>query len=117
LELAIKQAIEEHCPDLVDLQVEGVTNHPHLEKKLQQNSTGWKIIKHAGQLRNGEMMTEDVAGKSVLICKANDHLMHTGICVPHAKWNYIPASSKETYLAVNLDTVTTFSRLANVSMI
>lgn len=77
LELGIKEAIEEICPDLAGLEVEGVVAAPKppSENGKEQHSThGWKTIDNMTSLKNGAMKTMEVTGTSLLICRVNDKL-------------------------------------------
>ncbi len=77
LELGIKQAIEEHCPDLLELEVEGITapeNNHTINGKEKQASKGWQIIADVQHLRNGEMKPVDTPGTPVVVCKVNGKL-------------------------------------------
>ena len=79
MELAIKQAIEENCPDLVSLEVEGIVEPAPKEKKqasLERDLAipSWKTINGVSDLSNGGMKFIDVSGTQILICKANNKL-------------------------------------------
>lgn len=76
LELGIKQAIEENCPDLLGLEVEGATsiNLTGYGKEKTPSSQGWKNISGVDKLRNGEMQPVEVVGTSLIICKVNDNM-------------------------------------------
>ncbi len=76
LELGIKEAIEEICPDLAGLEVEGVVAPAkHSENGKQQQAThGWKTIDNIAQLKNGAMKTVEVSGTSLIVCRVNDNL-------------------------------------------
>ncbi|MEO8111570.1 MAG: NifU family protein [Ginsengibacter sp.] len=76
LELGIKQAIEENCPDLVGLEVEGATsiNLTGYGKEKAPSSQGWKKINGVDNTSNGEMEMVEVLGKSLVICKVNDQM-------------------------------------------
>lgn len=77
LELGIKEAIEENCPDLLGLEVEGAVS---LKKDLNQNgkelqqatTKGWKVINDVNQFRNGTMTVLEISGVSLIICRVND---------------------------------------------
>jgi len=85
LELAIKQAIEEACPDLLGLEVEGVVAPPEPKKlfkilnqpqeaPMSRARSGWTVIPGVAQLGNGAMKTVEAAGIPMIICKVNEHL-------------------------------------------
>jgi Fe-S cluster biogenesis protein NfuA/nitrite reductase/ring-hydroxylating ferredoxin subunit len=85
LELGIKQAIEENCPDLLGLEVEGVTDSTK-EKFAQQADTGWKVLKGLEQLPNGAMKLLESAGIPLIICRVNNQL--------YAYRNFCPACER-----------------------
>lgn len=78
LELGIKQAIEENCPDLLDLEVEGITS-PKPGKHSEH--AGWKVIKGPDELPDGAMKPMEIAGTSLIICRVNNQLYaYRNIC-------------------------------------
>jgi Fe-S cluster biogenesis protein NfuA/nitrite reductase/ring-hydroxylating ferredoxin subunit len=77
LELAIRHAIEEACPDLIGFEVEGappqsagatVAPHP------QRATPNWIVIDHALQLDDGAGMSVRVGDLRLVICKVNGDL-------------------------------------------
>jgi Fe-S cluster biogenesis protein NfuA/nitrite reductase/ring-hydroxylating ferredoxin subunit len=75
LELGIKQAIEESCPDLLGLEVEGMLSEDNkisINGNAKPGSQGWKPVGNVGNLRNSEMKMIDVQGASVVVCKVSD---------------------------------------------
>lgn len=76
LELGIKQAIEENCPDLLGLEVEGATSINLVSNGKQQTLTyqGWKTITGVNKLTNGEMKPVELSGIQLIVCKVNDQL-------------------------------------------
>ncbi len=77
LELGIKKEIEEHCPDLLGLEVVGVVSpaKPSENGKIKQpSSQGWDMIDNIAQLRNGEMKIVETSGTSLIVCRVNDKL-------------------------------------------
>ncbi len=75
LELGIKEAIEENCPDLLGLEVDGVVAPAiHSENgKAKQQSTAWKTI-DMDKLNNGRMKVVEISGISVIVCRVDDKL-------------------------------------------
>jgi Fe-S cluster biogenesis protein NfuA/nitrite reductase/ring-hydroxylating ferredoxin subunit len=73
LELGIQQAIEEICPDLLGLEVEGITALPKPENSIQTD-TGWKVVKGVDQLPNGAMKAVESEGIPLIICRVNNQL-------------------------------------------
>lgn len=74
LELGIKQAIEETCPDLLGLEVEGIASSSKTEK-TSMNSTanaGWKVLRGLDDLADGSMKDVEIPGMPLLICRVNN---------------------------------------------
>jgi len=72
LELGIRQAIEEYCPDLSGLEVEGVSQpHDHLPLKKEQ---GWQIVNGPDKLSSGRMVAQEVNGTALIICRVDQTL-------------------------------------------
>ena len=82
LELGIKQAIEEICPDLLELQVEGIVT----SARSNHNERGWKTIKGVDSLPNEGIRAVEVAGTNLIICKLNEQL--------YAYQNFCPACER-----------------------
>lgn len=77
LELGIKKEIEENCPDLLGLEVEGVVApaiHSENGKADSQTSGGWKVIDNISQVKNGAMKVVEVSGKSLVTLRVNGKL-------------------------------------------
>jgi Fe-S cluster biogenesis protein NfuA len=69
LELAVRQAVEEACPDLLGFEVEGVaTDHTPAE------APKWTIIEDFGRLEDGEMRPLEIGAVAVLVLKAGGQL-------------------------------------------
>ena len=80
LELGIKEAIEEECPDLMGLEVEGLADNP-LAREIQKNNTtakngesNWKVVPGLDNLVDGDKKAIEVKGISLMICKVDDKL-------------------------------------------
>jgi len=86
LELAIKQTIEEMCPDLLQLNVEGIeaiNGNDHGSLKSEQHLTqGWTQLNGVSDLASGQMKFADVNGTQLVICKINDELFAYKNCCP-----------------------------------
>lgn len=72
LELGIKQAIEEICPDLLGLEVEGAVEAP--SKSSHNLDAGWKVIKGVDVLPNGAMKAVEIPGLQLIICRVDKKL-------------------------------------------
>lgn len=72
LELAIKQSIEEHCPDLLELKVEGIEPAPEKENKPKEKTetfgSKWKTINVPGNISDGGMKFFEINGTPLIIC-------------------------------------------------
>jgi len=68
LELAVRQAIEEACPDLMGFEVENAyVAEP--KKKIQ---AGWETIGRVDQLSDGGMLTVHAGGIPLVLCKVGE---------------------------------------------
>jgi Fe-S cluster biogenesis protein NfuA/nitrite reductase/ring-hydroxylating ferredoxin subunit len=78
LELAVRAAIEEACPDLAAFEVEGMKNEsgPTVEsfEHTPNAAPDWTRLESAGELPNGRLMSVRTETDSLLICKVNDQL-------------------------------------------
>ncbi len=74
LELGIKQAIEEICPDLAGLEVEGVVDSPPSKNHSPKTEFGWRVIKGLDDLKNGSMKVVEIPGINLIICRVNNQL-------------------------------------------
>jgi Fe-S cluster biogenesis protein NfuA/nitrite reductase/ring-hydroxylating ferredoxin subunit len=74
LELAIRQAIEQACPDLVNFEVEGVRSGeaPAGSRVSGQKATVWTAIEDAERLAEGEWIPVRVEHIRLIICKVNE---------------------------------------------
>jgi Fe-S cluster biogenesis protein NfuA/nitrite reductase/ring-hydroxylating ferredoxin subunit len=73
LELAIRHAIEEACPDLAGFEVEGVAQEdaptPAAAGPPEQTKPNWIALENAQQLGDGAWMPVRVAGKRLVVCR------------------------------------------------
>jgi Fe-S cluster biogenesis protein NfuA/nitrite reductase/ring-hydroxylating ferredoxin subunit len=72
LELAIRQAIEEACPDLAGFTVEGVSEETKANQTncqpTEQSKPNWVALENAQQLAEGARMLVHAGGKRLVIC-------------------------------------------------
>ena len=86
LELGIKEAIEEECPDLMGLEVEGLADNP-LANEIQKNNqkegqgsnskngkSGYTAVEDLNQLADGQKQSVKVDGVPLVICNVDDNL-------------------------------------------
>ena len=75
LELAIRHAIEQACPDLVHFEVEGVAQDKSAASHVGQRAvTDWTVVKSAHQLEEGAWMPVRIGDVRLVVCKINDTL-------------------------------------------
>jgi len=74
LELAIRQSIEQACPDLVHFEVEGaVRDEEARPSRLSRRTiTDWTVIEEAQQLADGAWLPVRVGEIRLVICKLNE---------------------------------------------
>ncbi len=78
LELAIRHAIEEACPDLAEFEVEGVAEKQADGASVAQlpdrSKPNWIALENAQRLEDGAWMPVRVAGKRLVICRVDGNL-------------------------------------------
>jgi Fe-S cluster biogenesis protein NfuA/nitrite reductase/ring-hydroxylating ferredoxin subunit len=75
LELAIRNAIEQACPDLVHFEVEGVAQDKSAAAPVSRRAvTDWTVVKSAHQLEEGAWMPVRIGDVRLVVCKLNDTL-------------------------------------------
>jgi Fe-S cluster biogenesis protein NfuA/nitrite reductase/ring-hydroxylating ferredoxin subunit len=75
LELAIRNAIEQACPDLVHFEVDGVVQDDELPVESgspAQKSIAWTVIEEAPRLAEGAWMPVRIEQMRLIICKVNE---------------------------------------------
>lgn len=86
LELGIRQAIEEYCPDLLALEVEGVTAIPDSDKTVDKQGDIWKVVNGLSKIPNGKMMAVESYGIPLIVSRINKQL--------YAYRNFCPACER-----------------------
>jgi Fe-S cluster biogenesis protein NfuA/nitrite reductase/ring-hydroxylating ferredoxin subunit len=71
LELAVRGAIEEACPDLAGFEVEGM-KPPDSFQHTPHAAPEWMPIERAADLSNGKVISVPTDAESLLICKIDD---------------------------------------------
>ena len=74
LELAIRQAVEEACPDLLGLEVEGVVPAAEVKLKLPAQAPAWTVVEGLGELCDGEMKSVAVHRTRLIFSKTGGQL-------------------------------------------
>lgn len=99
LELAVRQAIEEACPDLQGFEVEGVPDVADTAPPVHQPNAApkWTVLADPPQLENGAFKSLYVAGAPVLLCQLDGQL--------YAYRDHCPACNLPLHLGVLNDGV------------
>jgi len=74
LDLAIRQAINEACPDLERLEVEGVVPSPNQRFHLPAHAPRWTVVGRREEVVTSDLNAMDVNGTRVLLCRLGDQL-------------------------------------------
>ncbi|MEO7960800.1 MAG: NifU family protein [Ginsengibacter sp.] len=76
LEFGIKQAIEEHCPDLLELKIEGgsMSSLAINGNDTRHTATRWEKVTGTHNLENGDMRSKNIEGNFIIFCKVSDNL-------------------------------------------
>jgi Fe-S cluster biogenesis protein NfuA/nitrite reductase/ring-hydroxylating ferredoxin subunit len=77
LELAIRHAIEEACPDLPSFEVEGLAElsiPPTVAAPPERSKSNWVALENAQQLDDGSWMPVRVGGKRLVVCRVDGNL-------------------------------------------
>jgi Fe-S cluster biogenesis protein NfuA/nitrite reductase/ring-hydroxylating ferredoxin subunit len=78
LELAIRHAIEEACPDLVGFDVEGIPKEEATQTTVasptERAKPNWIALENAENLGDGAWMPVRLAGKRLVVCKVDGNL-------------------------------------------
>lgn len=106
LELAIKQAVEESCPDLLGLEVDGVVAFPEPGQKPKQKTngavSGWTEIAGAALLPESTMKAAEVEGIPLAICRVKDYLFAYKDLCPACELPLTTGTLKEGLLSCRL---------------
>jgi Fe-S cluster biogenesis protein NfuA/nitrite reductase/ring-hydroxylating ferredoxin subunit len=102
LELGIRQSIEEYCPDLLGLEVEGVTEMPNANKGGAKQNSGWKVVNGIGQLPNGKMIAVESDGISLIVSRVNKQLYAYRNLCPGCERPFTNGTLDENILACQL---------------
>jgi Fe-S cluster biogenesis protein NfuA/nitrite reductase/ring-hydroxylating ferredoxin subunit len=74
LELAVRQAVEEACPDLLGFEVEGGVAQEAATDHHPASEPRWMVIDDLGRLEDGEMRFREVSGVPIIFLKAGGNL-------------------------------------------
>lgn len=92
LELAVRHAIEEACPDLLGFEVEGSVAQSEAPVHTPAAAPSWTAVEGIEELSDGEMRFIDVGAVSVLVLKTGGNL--------YAYRNHCPACESNLKAAV-----------------
>ena len=75
LELALRQAIEEACPDLISFECEGVAEAPaNHESHIPNVAPSWTVVDGVQGLADGGLLSIHAAGVPLVLCKTAGQL-------------------------------------------
>jgi len=79
LELAVRHAIEEACPDLAGFEVEGTVKNGASQgatsfAHVPNAAPDWKRIENTGSLRDGGLMTFQTESEPLLVCRIGSQI-------------------------------------------
>jgi Fe-S cluster biogenesis protein NfuA/nitrite reductase/ring-hydroxylating ferredoxin subunit len=74
LELAVRAAIEEACPDLAGFEVEGIKAEADSFAHVPNKAPDWTRIESAQEIGEGEFTTVRTESESLLICRLDSRL-------------------------------------------
>jgi Fe-S cluster biogenesis protein NfuA/nitrite reductase/ring-hydroxylating ferredoxin subunit len=81
LELAVRQAVEEACPDLAGFEVEGMIEPGAHAEHRPADAPQWVSVEDAGYLTEGQMRSVPIAQTPVLFIKAGgNHYAYRDFC-------------------------------------
>jgi Fe-S cluster biogenesis protein NfuA/nitrite reductase/ring-hydroxylating ferredoxin subunit len=75
LELAIKQAIDQHAPDLLGLDVDGVDGVGGSESVDEERPVRWLALDEVGELAAGELRAVTVEGVGLVVANVDGSLL------------------------------------------
>ncbi len=102
LELGIRQSIEEYCPDLVGLEVEGITEIPETKKNGAKHDNGWKVVSGLSKLPSGKMTAVESGGIPLIVSRVNNQLYAYRNLCPACDRPFTNGTLNENILACQL---------------
>lgn len=102
LELGIRQSIEEYCPDLLGLEVEGINEVAQPEKINGKRDSGWKVLDGLNKLPDGRMMAVESDGVPLLVCRVESRLFAYRNLCPACERSFTNGTLKENIIACQL---------------
>jgi Fe-S cluster biogenesis protein NfuA/nitrite reductase/ring-hydroxylating ferredoxin subunit len=75
LELAIKQALDEHAPDLVGLEVDGLDDAPVAPEAAEGRPVRWLAVDEVGEVAAGEVRSVAVDGVDLVVANVDGSLL------------------------------------------
>jgi Fe-S cluster biogenesis protein NfuA/nitrite reductase/ring-hydroxylating ferredoxin subunit len=81
MELAVRQAVEEACPDLLGFEVEGVVAQSATTDHAPAEGPKWNVLEDLGEVDEGELRSIEVDDAHVLLMKTGGNLYaYRNIC-------------------------------------
>jgi Fe-S cluster biogenesis protein NfuA/nitrite reductase/ring-hydroxylating ferredoxin subunit len=74
LELAVRQAVEEACPDLLGFEVEGGIAQSAVSDHLPANAPKWTVLDDFAPLANGSMRSQTITSVPVAFFRCGENL-------------------------------------------
>jgi Fe-S cluster biogenesis protein NfuA/nitrite reductase/ring-hydroxylating ferredoxin subunit len=102
LELGIRQSIEEYCPDLLGLEVEGIAEMPNAKNGGAKQNNGWKILDGVGKLPNGKMIAVESGDIPLIVSRVNNQLYAYRNLCPACERPFTNGTLDENILACQL---------------
>ena len=104
LELAIRQAIEQACPDLIHFDVEGVTSNsaPKSAQGVKRTGVDWEAIQEAAQLAEGDWLPIRVGRTRVVVCRVSQTLYAYRNRCPACNLPFDAGSLEQGFLSCSL---------------
>lgn len=105
LELAVRHAVEEACPDLMGFEVDGGSAAEKSQIAGQgsgKSPVAWTILETLDDLRNGDVRIVEADGVSLAICKANGNLFAYRNLCPACGLSFDPNALQAGWLVCRL---------------
>ncbi|MBV8586395.1 MAG: NifU family protein [Verrucomicrobia bacterium] len=104
LELAIRQAIEQACPDLIHFDVEGVTSSssPMSAQRVKRAGVDWEAIQEGAQLAEGNWLPIRVGRTRVVVCRVDQTLYAYRNRCPACNLPFDAGSLEQGFLSCSL---------------
>lgn len=105
LELAVRNAVEEACPDLMGFEVEGAAPARPPQTANQESAIkppDWIVLEVQDELLNGDVKIVEAAGVSLALCKADGNLYAYRNLCPSCGLTFDPNTLQKGWLVCRL---------------